>query len=843
MEEIIVKVREVEVVPGRGQAVVEACRKIGVTEQIYYRWRREYGGLRLDQAKRFKELEQENAGLNKLVADLSLDKAILKEAASGNSTPQHDGRKGKMPGTGFWRKGQGNMKGREVARLHRRDLPHCFRLALVAAVLVFCGVPGLGGVAAQEPRTKWTYTVKKEHPRIWITPERLRTMREHMKNNTPDWQAVKKTADRAPIGKSFGDCYAYVVPTALCYQVYKDVDPEKAKEYAEKCYNVFRYAVEKPDPPPTRDKEEKPGSPVDQVLDNLGNAPGYAARGTLLTIPVAYDWLYDYLTPEQRKNIAHKLSIWCDWANKNAYSAGGIGNFPVSYFVGEAYAGIATSHEDPDAERHLVHSWETYQNVWRKSMVEGSLKDGGIMEGAGYGGWTAQVIMDLFAAWKGATGYNPAHDLSYPRNLVHYLIYATVPALDRIYMDGDTETNGFIEPVYSWNVVLMGADMFRSEPLGGHAQWWVNHVKTTPRHEPDWHRLLWRDPKIGEKPLDDLPTLFAAESCGMVFDRSDWKTDATFVSFHCGPRLPGGHLHNDQGHFSIYRNGWLVPETASYEQGHGSDRHNTLLVGPNDYGYGKTIWGQMPTYDQEPRLLGVESGGGYGWMRGDAASSYNWSRVATKVRVRIFDRQVAFLKPDYVVVFDRVTAEKPEYKKTMNFCFGLEPKLEGSTVEARPIQGTGLVRANFLLPKEATLEKQSIKSEKGADSMNSWWRVGVTPKEARAEDLFLSAFQACENAQAPPAAMTLIEGTDFVGARVGPAVVIFSKNATVLRNMRYQVEMPAKSRHLVTGLPPGQTAVVAVNGKEAANVKVSQQGLAYYELPGAGKLSVEVVCH
>jgi transposase-like protein len=83
-EEIINKLREAEVGLARGLAVPEVCRKLGVTEQTYYRWRKEYGGLTRDQAKRLKELEQENGRLKKLVADLSLDNAILKEAAQGN---------------------------------------------------------------------------------------------------------------------------------------------------------------------------------------------------------------------------------------------------------------------------------------------------------------------------------------------------------------------------------------------------------------------------------------------------------------------------------------------------------------------------------------------------------------------------------------------------------------------------------------------------------------------------------------------------------------------------------------------------------------------------------------
>src|SRR5471032_3051351 len=83
-EEIIAKLREAEVELARGKQIPEVCKQIGVTEQTYYRWKKEYGGLRIDQAKRLKELEKENARLKRLLADAELDKAILKEAASGN---------------------------------------------------------------------------------------------------------------------------------------------------------------------------------------------------------------------------------------------------------------------------------------------------------------------------------------------------------------------------------------------------------------------------------------------------------------------------------------------------------------------------------------------------------------------------------------------------------------------------------------------------------------------------------------------------------------------------------------------------------------------------------------
>ncbi len=82
-EEIIGKLRTAEIELAKGLGTVEVVRKLGIAEQTYYRWRKEYGGLRLDQAKRLKELEKENTRLKKLVADQALDNAILKEVSSG----------------------------------------------------------------------------------------------------------------------------------------------------------------------------------------------------------------------------------------------------------------------------------------------------------------------------------------------------------------------------------------------------------------------------------------------------------------------------------------------------------------------------------------------------------------------------------------------------------------------------------------------------------------------------------------------------------------------------------------------------------------------------------------
>jgi putative transposase len=83
-EQIVTLLREIEVLMAQGKSAPEACREGGISQRSYYRWRKEYGGLEIDQAKRMKDLERENGRLKRLVADLSLEKQVLKDIASGN---------------------------------------------------------------------------------------------------------------------------------------------------------------------------------------------------------------------------------------------------------------------------------------------------------------------------------------------------------------------------------------------------------------------------------------------------------------------------------------------------------------------------------------------------------------------------------------------------------------------------------------------------------------------------------------------------------------------------------------------------------------------------------------
>ena len=115
-EQIIRKLREAEIELAKGQSIKLACKKLGVTEQTYYRWRKEYGGLRMDQARRFKQLEKENARLKKLLAEMAIDNAIVKEVAEGNFWARRVAARLQTRSSASWASRSGRRVGRWASR-------------------------------------------------------------------------------------------------------------------------------------------------------------------------------------------------------------------------------------------------------------------------------------------------------------------------------------------------------------------------------------------------------------------------------------------------------------------------------------------------------------------------------------------------------------------------------------------------------------------------------------------------------------------------------------------------------------------------------------------------------
>jgi putative transposase len=141
VEQTLSKLREAEVALAQGSSAAEVCQSIGVSGQTYYRWLKEYGGFRMDQARRFNELDRENVRLKKLVADQALDIAIFKEAASGNSQARRDGEKPWRGSAARWACHRDGRAGRWARPGRRNDMSQRF-----ATTSQCSGLPSAGTI-------------------------------------------------------------------------------------------------------------------------------------------------------------------------------------------------------------------------------------------------------------------------------------------------------------------------------------------------------------------------------------------------------------------------------------------------------------------------------------------------------------------------------------------------------------------------------------------------------------------------------------------------------------------------------------------------------------------------
>jgi hypothetical protein len=306
--------------------------------------------------------------------------------------------------------------------------------------------------------------------------------------------------------------------------------------------------------------------------------------------------------------------------------------------------------------------------------------------------------------------------------------------------------------------------------------------------------------------LAAVPLAHLASGIGKVYARSDWTDDATWLRFECGD-FWNNHQHYEVGNFEIFRRDLLAAESGEYIDYGGAHAinwlirtvaHNGLLVHQpdeaswkqmrdggrthpaNDGGQAKRFDWVSPTLDawkakresyERGDIVAYANDPAFCYVAGDCTKAYAPSKLSFWIR------QIVFLRPTTVVVFDRVVATKPEYAKTWLLHMRREPVVEGSTITIR--NGKGLLTAVSLLPEKAAIRAiegygyggQAYEPERktGLSEEAIRWRIEVQPPAPQAEDLFLHVLS---TADAPPTVERVRKGS-AVGARIGDAEVLF----------------------------------------------------------------------
>ena len=304
--------------------------------------------------------------------------------------------------------------------------------------------------------------------------------------------------------------------------------------------------------------------------------------------------------------------------------------------------------------------------------------------------------------------------------------------------------------------------------------------------------------------LSGFPLAHCAADIGKVYARSDWRADATWLRFDCGPFWTN-HQHYEAGNFEIFRYEPLATESGeyvSYSSSHDVNwlirtiAHNCILVyepgeswknlRDGDRNQHANDGGQTNAWDwpvatladwdkrrekfERAKLVAYENQPGYMFVAGDCTKAYAPSKLSLCLR------QIVFLRPSTVVVFDRVVSTRPDYEKTWLLHMKNEPQIEGNRVTIAA--GKGRLICQTLLPEDPTIRKVFGYTYRGStfDAQQSVltasaakWRVEVLPSQAAKEDLFLHVLFTDM-----PQPTRLVRDGDDVGVRIGRTEVIFT---------------------------------------------------------------------
>lgn len=650
----------------------------------------------------------------------------------------------------------------------------------IGLLLVAAAVPV---IAAVEEGGDWVAKIRKDHPRLFFNADTWEGVRQRaLTVNRAELEGVKKHADGPAPGPYWPDV--------------KLPDPRPGSEAKTADWGVrlmsaaFVYRVE-----PTPERLQKIREKLWASLDYYHAS--YAASKCVNWYSTsrvgwiaAYDWVWNDLTADDRTEMGRSMLKHVDEVlhkpnilrrNGGDYRTGYYGGRNASWFIG--LATLSEGIDDAKALELLKEGHGMFQKLLAHRAKAAGDDGGAASPTLGYSlaayPWAE---WNFLYTWRSATGEDLSGKWTYIGMFPNYVLWNWLPGgLEYGYGDTPHTTNkipgGWLYTHMSHAMHLYAeshpdlaalAARMREQVGGG-------YISGTYSVYPFLMTSLEKCPPAKE--VGALPPARHFENMGQVFMRSGDGPDDTYAMFACGGILDQ-HRHYDANHFVIYRRGHLALDTGTREgntdnlQNYYAQTvaHNCVLIKmpgepPSPYWNG-TVYGQDGGQYKPlgSKVIAFETGPRFTYVAGDATATYRPEKCSRAIR------QLIFLPPDHFVVFDRVTATKPEYAKRWLLHHANEPVVEGATW--RSDQGRGRIFCRTLLPTDAVLEKvggpgkefladgvnYSITTGVSAGVKDSLpntatltykevpelmgrWRMEVKPGSARTDDVFLHLIQ------------------------------------------------------------------------------------------------------
>jgi hypothetical protein len=398
-----------------------------------------------------------------------------------------------------------------------------------------------------------------------------------------------------------------------------------------------------------------------------GNAPRVAYDSYLDVGPIigdvmmTYDWCASTVTSTQKTrwqnyaaqavwNVWHpsqanwggETMAWSGWSTNNPSN-----NYYYSFLTATMMFGLAAHHEHPEAEQYLAYFRDTKIIGQLVPTFQADLQGGGSREGTGYG-TAMKNLWRIYEFWKGSTGEDLSVMTDHARDSLLQMLHSAVPTRDRVAPIGDQARDSTASLFdYHREYINALATLYPSDPLVPKARYFLSH-SSVPEMDQGFE-FVWDfiyGAGTGEQSMDSLGTVFHSPGNGVMYARSSWDPHATWISLIGGPYTES-HAHRDQGSFMLFKDEWLAHDAVVHSHsGIRQDEklHNLVRIDSS----GQTIR-QKP--DTEAHPVALKRGNGWVHMAVDVTPTYNGDPAVQKV-----EREMVFLEPDCLIVFDRVTS-------------------------------------------------------------------------------------------------------------------------------------------------------------------------------------------
>ncbi|MFO0670821.1 MAG: heparinase II/III family protein [Polyangiaceae bacterium] len=486
------------------------------------------------------------------------------------------------------------------------------------------------------------FVVPSNHPRVYLNAANLTRLKSTLAASTPAASRFKTTVDTAVAG---GDVYAFEPWNAALM----------SKLTGQASYCTWAVGKIEADVAAAEATIASGGTPEvagDSYL-YVGDAIGNLA--------LVYDWCFDSIAPAARTRwIAYaNQAVWNVW-NPDQAKWGGrtvpwsgwsvdnpVNNYYFSFLRATMLLGLGTTGENPEAATWVKRFRDDKIHAELIPIYERDLTGGGSREGTGYG-IAMRDLFRLYDFWQATTGENLADKTDHARSSMAWLTHATVPTLDRIAPIGDharDSTAALFD--YHRDYLQVLTKLYPSDPLARVTKDYLAtcSVKQMGQGFMRYSDFIYDDPSITRKNLGDLYPTYHAVGTGYVFARSGWTTDATWLEFTAGPYTES-HAHHDQGQLLVYKRGWLAYD-GNIDSSSGivqeEEVHNIVRLSRG----GQAV--RMQEGQGPAAMRALRDDADLTHTAGNLAPAYPASAGVAKD-----EREVVFIKPNVIVVFDRV---------------------------------------------------------------------------------------------------------------------------------------------------------------------------------------------